>query len=64
MNAAPERWVKQTRLDEDTVVDSTVDITYSRRAEDGKPPEDYVTLRRAQVERFLTEAGYNLAATS
>lgn len=49
MATKTERWNKDV---------GGVEITYDRRAIEGKPEDDYVTLSRKQVESLLVQAGY------
>jgi hypothetical protein len=54
-----ETWFRTEPIDDTTVNDTEVEIEYSRRSGiDGRVQTDEVTLSREQLERFLTEAGY------
>jgi hypothetical protein len=54
-----ELWARLEPIDEESVKSIEVEVSYDRdRSEKDKAPAEYVTLTRAQMERFLTEAGY------
>jgi hypothetical protein len=53
-----EVWTRQELIDDDTALDTDVELVFDRRQDQSGKSGDYIVLKREQIERFLTEAGY------